>query len=116
MTAQGDLERIARNEAVFRDANERIAERVEALGLSGQTVYLCECGDERCSHALTLTREEYESVRADPTRFVVVPGHAIPSAEHVVEETDRFAVVEKIGVGRDVALAEAARGQAERGS
>ena len=114
--SHGDLERIARNEAVFRDANERIAERVEALGLSGQTVFLCECGDERCSHALRLTREEYQSVREDPARFVVAPGHAIPSAERVVVETERFAVVEKFGVGRDVALAEAARGRAERAS
>ncbi len=114
--SHSDPERIARNEAIFRDANERIVERVDALGLSGQTVYLCECGDERCSHALTLTREEYESVRADPTRFVVAPGHAMPWAERVIEETERFAVVEKFGVGRDVALAEAARGRVERGS
>ena len=95
--------RIARNQGVFRDANERIEESVEALELTGQTPYLCECGDERCSAAIMLTREEYEAVRADATRFLVTPGHEIPGVETVVEEKDRYRVIEKLGVGRDVA-------------
>lgn len=104
----GALERIAKNQSVFREANERIEESVDALALTGRTPYLCECGDERCSAALMLSREEYESVRAHATRFLVVPGHETPEAEDVVEQGDRYWVVEKTGIGREVA----ARGDA----
>jgi hypothetical protein len=39
---------------------------------------------------------EYESVRADPTHFVLLPGHELPEAEVVQRENERFTVVEKI--------------------
>jgi hypothetical protein len=99
----GPLRRIAENQAIFRDANERIEESVDALELTGETPFLCECGDERCSAALMLRRDEYESVRAHATRFVIVPGHETPEGEEVVERNDRYWVVEKTGVGREVA-------------
>ena len=39
---------------------------------------------------------EYESVRADPTHFVLLPGHELPEAEVIQSENERFIVVEKI--------------------
>src|SRR3712207_7921589 len=41
------------------------------------------------------TPAEYERLRADARHFAVVAGHDIPSAEYVVERTDRYHVVEK---------------------
>jgi hypothetical protein len=100
---QLSVERAARNEAVFRDANETIeARRGELSTLSGRTPFLCECADPYCKASIPLTVEEYEFVRAVPNRFVLRPGH--PTAEAtVVNENDHYLVVEKGGVSRRVA-------------
>jgi hypothetical protein len=87
-------ERIARNEALFREVNERVREvgpdgRDDVVGL------LCECGDESCTGTVSLSVEEYEAVRAEPTHFAVLPGHEILDVESSVHETDRYVVVEK---------------------
>jgi hypothetical protein len=42
-----------------------------------------------------LTVAEYEAVRARPTRFLLKPGHWQSEVERVVEQNERFAVVEK---------------------
>jgi hypothetical protein len=44
-------------------------------------------------------------VRARPDRFAIIPGHEIHAAERVVEENERYDVVEKIGLGRRMAEA-----------
>jgi hypothetical protein len=86
---------IARNEAFFRAVNEGIAEASERFE-SEQAEFLCECGDDRCTHRLEVTLEEYERVRAHPTRFLVRRGHVIPEVEEVVRRRRRYTVVEKV--------------------
>lgn len=87
-------ERLARNEALFREVNERVEEISERAGLD--TIdFICECGDVDCTMPISLTTPEYERIRADPVLFAVVPGHAIPEVEDVVTESDRFQVVRK---------------------
>jgi hypothetical protein len=44
---------------------------------------------------LTLTRSEYEHIRAGGVRFAVVPGHENLSLETVVENHQTYLVVEK---------------------
>jgi hypothetical protein len=95
--------RVARNESIFREANEGLRARYAELEPVELSPFLCECGDERCTRVVRLTDDEYEEVRAHPARFVVLPGHQILEVEHVVERNDRFDVVEKIDVGEDVA-------------
>jgi hypothetical protein len=92
----------ARNEAVFRDANEKIRTVRETVEFDGPTPFLCECEDPRCRTILLLTLEEYEYVRADPTRFAIAAGHPTTLAE-VVESRDGYDVVEKYGVSGAVA-------------
>jgi hypothetical protein len=90
-------ERAARNESVFREANERIERRLEDLSLEhGRSPFLCECEDETCSEVVRLTLTEYEHVREHPRRFLVAPGHDTGEAE-IVETHDRYVVVEKEG-------------------
>ena len=48
-----------------------------------------------------LAAAEYEDVRASDTRFLIVPGHQILDSERIVEEHDRYAVVEKQGDAAD---------------
>ncbi len=56
---------------------------------------MCECDDRSCTHRLQTSLEEYESVRAKPTRFLIAPGHEDEEIESVVERRRRFHVVEK---------------------
>jgi hypothetical protein len=96
------VERAAKNEATFRRANEILEEKAEDLGLSDErTQYLCECQDERCTAVIRLTREEYEAVRAHPTRFVMAPGHQ-EAGQRVLQEEPGFTVIEKHGEEGDL--------------
>jgi hypothetical protein len=91
------VERIALNEAAFREGNERMHAWPERQDASPgeRFVFLCECGDADCRGRIQLTRPEYEAVRADEMRFAVLVGHVFPDAERVLHEHDRYLVVEK---------------------
>jgi hypothetical protein len=90
-------DRIGRNEAVFRDVNERI----EAGQWPGEPdkpiAFRCECASLGCNMLIELTHSAYERVRADPRHFALVPGHEIAGVELVVERETAYVVVEKIG-------------------
>ena len=80
-------ERLANNEVLFREINERIAEVAEPhTGSRDEHVYefLCECSNVGCDLRLPLTLSVYEAVRQDPTHFVVAPGHELPEIESVI--------------------------------
>ena len=84
--------------SVFRDANQRIAESVKELSLTGRAPFICECSDERCTEPIALGLDEYEAARSHPARFVTVPGHAVAPHGRVVEENDRFSLIERADV------------------
>ena len=89
-----EIEKIARTEALFREVNERIAESAERFEAT-ETNFVCECADPRCTHRIEATLEQYERVREEGDRFLLVPGHADDRVEAVVHETNDHAVVEK---------------------
>ena len=86
---------MAKNEALFRQVNERIEEVNESLGVDEPSDFLCECGDEDCTAPVSLTLAEYEAVRKQPTHFVIMPGHNVIDVERVLHQNERFAIVEK---------------------
>ena len=88
-------ERKARNEALFREVNERI--RDLSLMNAAPAEYLCECGRPECMTAFPVPLEHYKAVREHDLRFVVRPDHVDPDLEMVVELAEQYAVVEKIG-------------------
>jgi hypothetical protein len=88
-------ERVARNESLFREVNERIKDVNEELDARAEADFLCECGDAECTEPVSLTLVEYEEVRSDPTHFAILPGHVDPDVETVIARNDRFAVVRK---------------------
>jgi hypothetical protein len=99
------LERIAKNEVVFRAANREIesAER-EVGGGAGQPIeVLCECGRQECSGVIALTPAEYEGVHSQDDRFVVLRGHESVEIERVVEERADYLVVDKFGEAEEIA-------------
>jgi hypothetical protein len=97
--------RLAMNEALFREMNERVEERLPRSDDDARFDILCECGDLECADRITLTREEYEQTHADSAQFTVTPGHAADDVEWIVERNERFHVVRKEGLAGDVAEA-----------
>jgi hypothetical protein len=95
-------DRVGRNEAIFRDVNERIAELGEQYDL-GLLEIVCECADMDCIDRIELGVSEYEDARADPTRFIVVPGHIDESAERVIFEAPGYLLVQKHGDAAEAA-------------
>jgi hypothetical protein len=88
----------ARNEELFRNVNERIETLSQTVGQDDPLMqYLCECDSRGCYERVRATRGEYESVRGEPTHFIVLAGHQDPEVERVILSNDRFLVVEKQG-------------------
>lgn len=88
-------ERLAANEARFRELNEGAQPRRGADSGEPGDRFICECADRACTRWLELSPEEYAAVRAHPRHFIVTPTHEIPDAETVVERHERYFVIEK---------------------
>src|SRR5436305_9612018 len=95
-----EREGAARNQALFREVNERIEELEPALSV---VQFLCECDQRDCTAHIPLTLAEYEDVRGIPNHFFVLPGHQHSSVEVVAASNDRYLIVAKLGVGAAVA-------------
>ncbi len=102
-------ERLAKNEIVFRDVNERIEKMAlshdQALRDRRDLGFLCECSNVDCTLRLLLTLAEYEHARTDSTQFVVALGHELPEIEEVVLVADTYQVVRKQGSAAVIAEA-----------
>ena len=85
-------ERLAANEARFREINESAQPQRESHG-TGR--FVCECADQGCMAWIEMTADEYAAVRAHPRRFVIVPTHEVPDIETIVERHPGFFVIEK---------------------
>ncbi len=104
-TASEDEKRVegARTQSLFREVNERIEEVTAGRSAHGEVV--CECADQTCAETIPLSLDEYEAVRRTSTHFLVRPGHDVREIERVVDETDRYIVVEKLDEAGSVAAA-----------
>src|SRR3954471_314244 len=74
-TAGLSAERIARNDAIFRNANEGISEAAEAAEIEDRVPLICECADPACREIVQMSMQEYREIREDPRLFWNVPGH-----------------------------------------
>lgn len=94
-------EQKARNEILFREVNERIEELSEE---GSMLIVVCECDQTDCAAQIELTRAEYNTVRANPAGFVILPGHEDTQIERVVERHPGFVVAEKQGEAAEIAI------------
>jgi hypothetical protein len=102
MSEQG--RRRAQNEAKFRTLNEEIKRLEGDQGSGGRVVDLvCECSSTACMKVVPVPRDEYETVRACSTWFLVAPGHEDLGIEGVVARHEQYVVVEKHGEAAAVA-------------
>ena len=114
MAADLTQARIAENQSVFRRANEKIGRTAGRLELEGEVPFICECAERRCTEIIRLSLATYAEVRSNPRRFFNAPGHEALSVQNgagvVVEEHERYVLVDKVGVAGEVAAAEHERG------
>jgi hypothetical protein len=106
--------RTARNESLFREINERVKELNEAFdALSRSAEWICECGNTMCLEPIQMPRDEYEAVRTRGSNYFFVKpdaAHVVPDVDVVVEQHDRYRVVQKIGVAAEIAEKDATGG------
>lgn len=95
--------RMAANEDVFRGVNEGIVRGQWPGDPEAPIGFRCECARLGCNVLVALTLAQYEAVRENPRRFVIVDGHEVPEVEVLVERHDEYAVVEKVGAAGDEA-------------
>lgn len=96
---RGVSSRRGENESRFRAVNEKLERRSLRRRSSSSLSFeiLCECDDELCTEAVTISYLSYEAVRQEPTMFIVARGHVDPEIERVVSSTAAYDVVEKRG-------------------
>ena len=97
-------QRLAANEAYFRDVNERVQEHVkEVAGSAAMFNILCECSSMACAERIAVSAAEYGEAHRDPRQFIVAHGHLQLDIEEPVEHTDRYEIVRKLAEAGDVA-------------
>ena len=99
-------EKIARNDAAFRESNEAIEATAADRGFGGGSLpLLCECSDPRCTEIIRLTPEQYAHVRSNDRWFAHAVGHEedVDGAVRLLERHEGYIVVEKIGLAGSIA-------------
>ena len=98
------LERIAKNEEVFRATNREIERAEEQAGPAADGILevICECGRDSCDGVIRLSLSDYEDVHGQKDRFVVLRGHESPEIERVVDDRGDFLVVDKVGEAEEI--------------
>ena len=93
----GEQERkLALNEAMFREVNERLGELNRTFAdLTDRLQVVCECAEMTCAEMIEVPAADYERIRADALLFILVPGHEVTEIEDVVEVLPGFEVVRK---------------------
>lgn len=100
--------RIARNDSLFRDANEHIDAKAREFGTDEQEVvpFICECADEHCTTIVPLSLSEYEDVRTNSRQFLTAFGHErFEGLIEVVATNHNHLVVRKSGRAGEIAEA-----------
>lgn len=88
-------ERFKRRVASAEINGRRVNEAIEPRRPAQSAVFVCECGHLGCSETVEIEIPEYEAVRTDFDRFLVVPGHVIEEVDRVVEHHEGYLVVVK---------------------
>ena len=97
--------RIAHNEDLCRDLNERKAGWIERGHLAAG--FRCECWDLGCTDRIKMSGKQWTEARSQGNRFAVTPGHVVTEFETVVKEYPQVWLIEKHGDAGEEAEASA---------
>jgi hypothetical protein len=99
-----NAERVARNNVIYREANERIESAAEEYDFSAPIPFICECADSTCTDVVAVPLRDYEEIRAEPTHFLSLPGHEQNPHEDlkIVRRHPDYVVVAKQGRAAEI--------------
>jgi hypothetical protein len=106
-----DPTRWQRRAALVEINRRRVNEAIERGDSGPAPVFLCECGRPGCGETVRVPVGNYEAVRSNWDRFLLVKGHEIEEIERVIERAPGYLVVAK----REPEAKELARQTDERG-
>jgi hypothetical protein len=87
---------VAAGQVLSRIVNERIMQLSNGAGTPAAALaVVCECGNDGCVERIELSKGEYDAIRANAVRFVLLPGHELAAVERVVERRDGYVVTER---------------------
>jgi hypothetical protein len=99
------IKRKARNQTLFREVNERIAELSAKFDDSAAQGFICECSQTGCTEIVNVPLATYARVRENPTLFLLVAGHQESDHEVVIQDFGSYLIVEtKPGAATEVAV------------
>ena len=98
MASKERANRVAANEATFREINATLHEGLSKADREKDepVAFVCECGDASCHALVRMPIERYQEARSHPEQFVIIPGHEVPDVERVLERDETWAVVAKL--------------------
>jgi hypothetical protein len=99
MSLVGIERRLAINEGLFREVNDRIHDLNESsLVVEGE--FVCECGDADCTETIRIPLREYKAVRDDTAEaFIVSLEHASSAMYEVLAVGYGYCVVHRVDTG-----------------
>lgn len=109
MSESSSERRLAENEVLFRQYNERVQKGFDDLqkiaNEDGQTPHLhnddiplyfyCECSDENCHERIQLKSSRYNEIHQNRRRFIIKCGHETQTIEKIIEKEPNFCIIEK---------------------
>jgi hypothetical protein len=101
MTDTGRAERIARNEARWRELNAELERGLSDIDRDPdeRAAFVCECAKPDCVQMVKLPLDAYQRAHEDDRHFVILPGHEVLDVERVIDEGEGYIVVQKRDVG-----------------
>jgi hypothetical protein len=105
LTDDERVRRLAANEAIARQVNEQVEQLGQRWNAADEPLeILCECSLAHCTLRLEVSMADYNRVRQNDARFMLVDDHVDEEIERRVDKVGEVTVVEKIGPGRDVVI------------
>lgn len=97
------------NEMIFRRANEKVGDDLDALdamhiedgdidlirNADFVLQFKCECSDENCDVRIPMQLSEYQYIHTNRDTFIVLPNHQVDPIEKVISKKPTYNVVKK---------------------
>jgi hypothetical protein len=89
-------QRLARNQRMSRDANERLQDVAGRMVADGKIVpFLCECADGACMGRIEVTLDDYFLAHLGPDRYLLLSGHLRTEGEKLVADHGHYEILTK---------------------
>ena len=104
MAKSASDDQLVENQVVFRKSNKQVSEtfaKFKSIGeqtgddLDANILFFCECSDEKCKQRVEMKQSTYDQLHSNDNRFIILPGHNIPTIERIIQKGNAYLIVEK---------------------